>query len=132
MGSLEYTGVSRDPVPHSQHEDVARHDLPRVDLDRAARSNNVGARGPEALQLLQGRVRPRLLDVSERRVQDDDCEDRQRIDPCTDQESAGESRYEQQPNEDVGELPRQPPDTDPLLRLERHVGPDFREPPGSP
>ena len=74
--SVEEAGVDRDAIPLLDHHDIARHEAPRLDLERMSVADRRRHRREVALQGFHGALGVTLLHERERRVEHDDDEDR--------------------------------------------------------
>ncbi len=72
VGGLQNARIGRHAVARGDHEDIAGHELIRLDFDRLAAAQDRRLRGRQGTQRLQSAFGPILLEEADEGVQDDD------------------------------------------------------------
>ena len=118
--------VGRHLVARFEQHDVARHEFLRGYHARLAAAHGPRLGGQHVADRVQRLLRPAFLDEPEQPVDDDDAEDDRGVDPQA-QHQLGEAGGEQDVDQDIVELGKEPQERAPLLALRQAVWPVFFE-----
>jgi hypothetical protein len=128
LRGLEEPQVGRDDRARFQEDEIPRHQLGRGEHPGLPVPDHGGAGGGHRGERLHGALGAVLLDEADRRVQDHDRHDRDRVGGVADR-GRDDGRAQEDEDHEVGELVEEHPEAGPSLRLGQPVRAMLGQPP---